>query len=72
MQRWEYCELYKGNVLYYHTQQEASFKNVYEAVAQLGMEGWEVVAVTHDDYGSPKYYIFKRPYRESRETSIEE
>ena len=72
MQRWEYCSLERSFVYYYRTKQSFSFSDdksphphTEEAIAQLGMDGWELVAVTHSDMGSPKYYFFKRPLRES-------
>ena len=72
MQRWEYCCLERSYVYYYRTKQSVSFaddkgshQRTEEAITQLGMDGWELVAVTHNDGGSPLYYFFKRPLRES-------
>ncbi len=70
MQRWEYCSLERGFVYYYRTKQSVSFADdkrphqQTEAITQLGIDGWELVAVT-SSMGSPQYYFFKRPLRES-------
>jgi hypothetical protein len=75
MQRWEYCSIGGSEIFYYRTRQKVEFrgrypskyetrddfesKNVYWAVTQLGIEGWELVTVTDNHV-----YYFKRPLEE--------
>ena len=39
-----------------YLKEEREFK-----LAELGEEGWELVAVTFDEGGMPRYFYFKRP-----------
>jgi hypothetical protein len=46
MQKWEY---------------KATDTLSEEELRELGSQGWELIAVTHTDGGSPRYFYFKRP-----------
>ena len=74
-QLWEYCEIrqeiaqgvmHRQYILFYHTgepSEEVSFTNRDNAIAQLGLEGWEMVGTSgsfmHDSSGFRIF--FKRP-----------
>jgi len=74
-QRWEYCELrqeitqgvmHRQYILFYRSgeaAEEVAVTNRESAIAQLGMEGWEMVGTsgsfTHDSSGFRIF--FKRP-----------
>lgn len=63
MQRWEYCTVESGDanaiIRFCATRQVAQTNNVDEALAWLGHEGWELVAVTN--VVSSVQYTLKRP-----------
>lgn len=75
MQKWEYCELrqeiaqgvmHRQYILFYRAGEpadEAPISNRENAIAQLGLEGWEMIGTsgdfTQDSSGFRLY--FKRP-----------
>jgi hypothetical protein len=75
LQRWEYCELrqeiaqgvmHRQYILFYRTSEtpeEVQITNRESAIAQLGLEGWEMVGTSgsfaHDSSGFRIF--FKRP-----------
>ena len=60
MQQWEYCYVSAPNdhIYYFSTNQQVEM-GWNEAIVQLGMEGWELVAVIN--WGWSTEFYFKRP-----------
>lgn len=77
LQRWEYCELrleiaqgvlHRQYILFYRAgepAQEMSITSRERAVAQLGLEGWEMVGTSGSFMADSSgfYIFFKRPLR---------
>jgi hypothetical protein len=64
MQRWEYCVLSfnqeKGYLTAYKkANQTVEVPDYLAAIEELGLNGWELVAVQTNNYGTA--YTFKRP-----------
>jgi hypothetical protein len=68
MLKWEYCVIEisqdgEAKVIYISPPGEKhraeAIEEIYQALAQLGLEGWELV--THTLTGVTEYYTLKRP-----------
>jgi len=64
MIKWEYCHIYDGKV-YFLRQDGQRIEIKDKNIAQLGQEGWEMVAVSYhsirSDWEDNFPVIFKRP-----------
>ena len=64
MIKWEYCHIYDGKV-YFLRQDGQRIEIKDKNIAQLGQEGWEMVAVSYTPFGVTGKIIsqlfFKRP-----------
>lgn len=65
MTKWEYCAIKSDAGLKYfspsaeHTTEESN--DIHQTIAQLGLDGWELVGLTQIAPSNAVVYYFKRP-----------